>query len=64
MTTMTVFERVARGEMSPEEGAQRLMPKKRDWWTRPAWMPRPLFVVCTVIGAVVLAPILFGRRDA
>ena len=64
MTSMTIYQKVAAGELSPDEGADALMAKRASTtWSpkQPTWMPRWLYLVALVLGYIVLAPILSSR---
>lgn len=61
-TTMTIYRRVASGDLTPEQGADMMMPEKPSLIRRPLWMPKPLYVVLVVTGAVLLAPLLQSRE--
>lgn len=60
MDSVAVFDAVARGEMTPSAGAQRLTPEPRQI-RRPNWMPFWVFIFCVIAGAFVLGPLLSAR---
>jgi hypothetical protein len=63
---MSVYRKVVSGELTPEQGTQVFMEAQRkDHFSKqPSWLPKPLFVLLVIIGAVVFAPLLNGRDHA
>jgi hypothetical protein len=65
MTNITVFEKVASGQFTAEQGAKLMLDsdKAAREARKPAWMPRCAWVVATLLVCLVLS--IFGiRRDA
>jgi hypothetical protein len=64
MTTVSIFQQVAGGQLSPDKAAELLMPKRTPWTRRkPEWMPRWAFITCGLLVSVVIAPLVFGRDE-
>lgn len=55
MNTMAVLERVAAGELTPEEAATELVAaeKRAKEVQRPRWLPKPLWMLLIVFFAVL-----------
>lgn len=67
MTTnmdMSVYRKVVSGRLTPEQGREAFMAaqSKETLLKQPTWMPKPLFVLLVIIGAVIFAPFI-GARD-
>lgn len=61
---MRVYRKVVSGEITPEQGMQVFMEAQRKEFLpkQPSWMPKQLFVLLVIVGAVIFAP-LFNARD-
>jgi hypothetical protein len=64
-TTLDVFHRVARREISSRDGADQLVDieAKDVAPARPAWMPGWLYVAGTAVVMIVLAPFTSQSRS-
>jgi hypothetical protein len=62
---VSVFDRVAAGEITPERGAEEvILAKKRGraWPPRkPIWLPMWLYTIVVVVCAVAFAPFISAR---
>jgi hypothetical protein len=63
-TTVSVFQRVASRELTPEVGASLIMAERKKQWQKPEGMPRWLWVAGVVLFAVIFAPLMSSRNDA
>ncbi len=65
MTNITVFEKVASGQYTAEQGAKLMLDSdksERDA-RKPVWMPRYAWILTTLVVCLILS--IFGiRRDA
>lgn len=64
-TTMDVFRSVARREITSDQGADQLvdLEAKQSTPSKPAWMPRWVYVAGVVVGVVLLAPFTRDQRN-
>jgi hypothetical protein len=60
-TSVSVFERVAAREITPERGAELLMSERDSMPKKPGWMPRWMYVAGVVTVAVLFAPLMNNR---
>jgi hypothetical protein len=63
MTSITVFEKVAAGEFTAEQGAKLMLESDRRarLAARPAWVPKVAWLVATTAACALLA--LLGIRQ-
>jgi len=63
VSAVSVYDMVAEGKLSPDEGAKLLMKQRGPLVRKPAWMPQWIYVAVVLIGAVVFAPIMSSGRN-
>lgn len=63
---MSVYRKVVSGEMTPEQGMHVFMEaqRKEALPKQPTWMPKSLFVLLVIVGAVFFAPFINARDRA
>jgi hypothetical protein len=62
VSSMAVYEKVALGEISSEEGAKMLMASRGSLPRKPSWMPRWAYIACVLLVAFCFAPFLSTRE--
>lgn len=63
---MSVYRKVVSGEITPQQGMETFMEvqRKERLPKQPSWMPKSLFVLLVIVGAVVFAPFMAARDRA
>lgn len=62
-SSVAVYDRVASGELTPEQGAQLLVSRHSTPLSKPSWMPRWAWIGGVVLLAIVFAPIFAPKNN-